>query len=271
MALFDIMNEISEKQFTKTALGEERMFGLAVGIVVENYSSEMPGRVCVSIPVRDENANELKWAKVAAPSAGSGWGHYFLPEKQDQVLLAFENGNIEKPYVVGCIPRDNDRFLKKSADEKNTGKIIQTRNGSRILFEDGDGQAGAQKDKITLVTGDDKHRFIMDNENKKLVLADQEDNCRIEMKTENGQLEIHAAKKLVITVGDSIKIKMNGDSGGIQVEAVKLTVKTSKSASVEADGSLKLSGKQLTAEAASSLKLDSSGIVTVSGSPVKIG
>lgn len=271
MALFDIMNEISGRQAAKTVFGEERLFGLSVGVVVENYSDKMPGRICVAIPVRDENANELKWAKVAFPSGGAGWGHYFLPEKQDQVLLAFENGNIEKPYIVGCIPRDNDKFLKGAADENNTYKKIQTRNGSCIIFEDGDSQEGAKKDRITVTTGDKQHSLILDNENKKMLISDKEKNCRIEMKTEDGQIEVKAAKKLVIKVGDSITIQMNGDSGAIQVDAQKLVVKAGKSAVIETDGSLKLSGKQFTAESASALKLESSGIVTVSGNPIKMG
>ena len=101
MSLYEIMDEITSKQITKTETGENRIFGLLTGIVTENYDKEMPGRVCVQIPVRDENANVLKWARVAMPSGGEKWGHYFIPETGDQVVLAFEEGNIEKPYVRG--------------------------------------------------------------------------------------------------------------------------------------------------------------------------
>ena len=134
MALFDVLDTVSGKQMTKTEYGDERIYGIAVGIVAENYTQEMPGRLCVTVPVRDTDANRLKWAKVAMPYIGAGWGMYFLPEKGDQALLVFEDGNIEKPYVIGCIPRDKDKFLKKSANEKNQTKQIQTRNGSRIVI-----------------------------------------------------------------------------------------------------------------------------------------
>ena len=58
------------------------------------------------------------------------------------MLLAFEQGNIEKPYVIGCIPKDSDQILKKSVDEDNQYKKIVTRNGNTLYFEDnkeGDG------------------------------------------------------------------------------------------------------------------------------------
>ena len=75
MALFDIFDEISEKQIMKTEVGDQRIFGAVIGIVALNYSDLMPGRLCVTIPVRDDQANKLKWAKMAFPYTGAKWGH----------------------------------------------------------------------------------------------------------------------------------------------------------------------------------------------------
>ena len=110
MGLFDVIDEITEKQIVKTETGDNRIFGVMTGIVAKNYDKDMPGRICVTIPVRDNDANELKWARMVMPSSGKSWGHYFLPEVGDQVLLVFEQGNIEKPYVIGCIPKDNNKY-----------------------------------------------------------------------------------------------------------------------------------------------------------------
>ena len=71
MALFDVFDAVSEKQGHKTEFGDERIYGTVVGIVAENYTDEMPGRLCVNIPVRDSDANQLKWAKVAMPYMGN--------------------------------------------------------------------------------------------------------------------------------------------------------------------------------------------------------
>lgn len=270
MALFDIFDEISEKQIMKTEVGDQRIFGAVVGIVALNYSEQMPGRLCVTIPVRDDQANQLKWAKMAFPYTGAKWGHYFLPEKDDQVILVFEDGNIEKPYVIGCIPRDNDSFLKKSVTEKNQIKQIQTRNGSRITFFD-DVEEEGEKDIITISTAQDAHTMVFDNEKKLITVKDKEENCSLELQTEEGKININAKSKITITVGDNIKVIMNGENGTVSIDCEKLQVKTSKDAKLEADGNVRISGKQATVEASSALKLSSGGMVSVEGKPIKLG
>lgn len=270
MALFDIIGSVTEKQATKTEFGDERIYGTIVGIVAENYTQEMPGRLCVTVPVRDADANRLKWAKVAMPYMGAGWGTYFLPEKGDQVLLVFEDGNIEKPYVIGCIPKDKDRFLKKTADEHNGIKQIQTRNGSRITFRDDENEDGA-RDKITIATAQDEHCIDIDNEADKISICDKEKNCLVELRTEQGVMKIHAQQKLELTVGDSIKVVMNGDSGKIRIETEDMAVSASKKIKLNADGNIGISGRQVSTEATSMLKNESSGMLSLAGKPIKMG
>lgn len=270
MALFDIMDEVSRRQAMKTPLGEERIFGAVIGIVISNYNEKQPGRLGVSVPIRDELENQLVWARVAVPYGGSKWGQHCIPEKNDQVILIFEDGNVEKPFVIGSIPRENDSFLKKSLDEDNTKKQLMTRNGSRITFED-DKEAEGGKDKITISTAGNAHQFILDNEHKKIIVSDKENNCHVEMATENGSILIQAAKDLELQVGDSIKIKMKGDSGTVQIEAKKLKIEASDKIGIQTDGNAKLEGAQLELAATSSWKGSSSGIVILEGKPIKMG
>ena len=269
MALFDVFDSVSEKQVTKTEYGDERIYGTVVGIVAENYTQEMPGRLCVTIPVRDTDANRLKWAKMAMPYIGAGWGMYFLPEKGDQVLLVFEDGNIEKPYVIGCIPKDKDKFLKASANEHNQVKQLQTKNGSRISFWDDESGDGA-KDKITIATAQDEHHIDIDNEADKIAVYDKEKHCLVEMSTQRGIMNIHADQKLEITVGDTIKILMNGESGKMSIEAKKISTEVSSNMKISADGNIKISGRQVHTEATSLLKNECSGMLSLSGKPVKM-
>lgn len=270
MSLYNIIGEISEKQITKTETGDNRIFGVVVGIVAKNYDKDMPGRVCVTVPVRDRSANELQWARVAMPSSGKAWGQYFLPEVGDQVLLVFEEGNIEKPYVIGCIPKDSNKFLTKAVDESNQYKKITTKNGSTITFEDnkaGDGE----KDKITIQTALGSHKILMDNENNKIAISGKDGSNKIEMNTESGEMRIIADQKLVIHVGQGVAITMKGESGEISVTANKLKVSASASLQLLSDGLLKLQGANTIVEASSLLKQSSSGMVTISGGPIKIG
>lgn len=270
MGLFDVIDQIAENQITKTETGDNRIFGVLVGTVAKNYDKDMPGRVCVTIPVRDKDANELKWARVAMPSSGKDWGHYFQPEIGDQVLLTFEQGNIEKPYVIGCVPKDANSFLRKAVDEKNQYKKIVTKNGNSVVFEDNE-QGEGEKDKISVFTAKEAHAIRMDNEKKQITITDKEGKNYIRIKTEAGHTEIRADKKLVIQVGDNITMTMNGNNGSVTLECSKLTMKTTGNTTLEASGSMKASGANVTLEASSMLKASSSGATMVGGSPIKIG
>ena len=270
MSIYDIIGEISEKQATKTETGDARIYGVVVGIVAKNYDKDMPGRVCVTIPTRDSSKNELQWARQALPSSGSDWGYYFVPEVGDQVLLAFEGGNIEKPYVIGCLPKENSKLVSKTVDAQNQYKRIMTKNGSSITFEDNKEGSG-EKDKITVETAGSAHTVLHDNENKLIRISDKKKENMVELKTEAGEMTVKCKSRLTVQVGDSIKITLNGESGSVSVSAKEFSVKTSGSVQLKTDSMLKLEGAQFNAKASSGFKVESSGMVNVSGSTIKLG
>ena len=286
MGLYDIIDEITQRQVTKTETGDNRVWGVTVGLVAKNFdpnstaaggsnsgADAMDGRVCVTIPTRDENANELKWARVAMPSSGSKWGHYFLPEVGDQVLLAFEGGNIEKPYVIGCIPRTSDKFLKDSVDKDNQFKRIVTRHGTSIVFEDNARDEEGGKDKLTLETAGKRLQILMDNENEKIRIGDKakEDYLELYTKEGSGTLTVHVKSKITIQVGDKITVTLNGESGAVSVQADSIRLEGSNGVSAKSDSAVKLEAPQIAANASSALKLESAGTAAVSGSTVSVG
>lgn len=272
MGLYDIIDEISAHQITKTATGDERMLGVTLGTVAKNYDKDMGGRICVIIPTRDAQANELHWARWAQPYSGKEWGHYFLPEVGDQVLLAFEDGNIESPFVIGCVPLDNNSFLTKSVSADNLLKRIVTRHGSTLLFEDGKDDEGKQ-DKIALKTAGDAHVLLLDNAGKSIRFSDKAKENFIELKTEeaSGTLEIKVKSRLTISVGENIKLTFSGETGAVQLEAKGLSVRAGEQIKLTTDGKLKLEGASVTEKASSTFRVESSGMVNISGSPVKLG
>ena len=270
MGLYDIMDEIAAKQVTKSETGDNRIYGVIVGIVVKNYDEQMPGRVCVQIPVRDSEANELKWARVAMLSIGKEWGHYFLPEVGDQVLIVFEQGNIEKPYVIGCVSKQSDKFLTKSVDKKNQIKRIVTKHGSTIQFDDKENTEGNQ-DKISIITAGKERKLVLDNEKKQITIADKESKNKIEIKSENGNIDIETEHKLSIKVGDNLELIMNADSGTITMKCGKFKLEATEGIDMDSSARFGLSGGTVKVEASSMLKLESSGMASVAGSPVKIG
>ena len=293
MAIFDIIEDVSKKQVEKTDTGDSRIMGLMLGQVVKNYDENMPGRVAVILLSREEGEGEgdeadntrRLWARVVMPSSGGSWGHYFIPEVGDLVLVAFEQGNIERAYVIGCIPKTNDKILTKSKHEKNLYKKIVTKNGNSIIFEDvtedqgegggsgGGGWTPGDKDKMTISTALDMHHMIFDNEKKMIEVADKEKKNFIRLSTdeEKGHIEITAAKKITVKVGDSITLTMNGESGAVTLKTKKLTVQADDAIALESQSRSEVRGANVKLEASGALKLSSGGPAELSGTPVKLG
>ena len=109
-----------------------------VGIVRNNIDPDQNGRIQVYIPsLSDENLSN--WARMATPMAGSGTGMYFLPDIDDKVLVTFEQGNINRPIIVGSVWNDVERPPEGNLDGMNRIRAIRTRAGHNITLDDTSG------------------------------------------------------------------------------------------------------------------------------------
>ncbi len=107
------------------------------GQVLDNADPEGLGRVKVQFPWQLNISASTPWIKTLTPYAGSGRGFYFVPEKGEEVLVGFEGGNPEKPYVIGG--GFNANAKSGFADKENNIKAIRTRSGNTIELNDTDG------------------------------------------------------------------------------------------------------------------------------------
>ena len=55
------------------------------------------------------NGEQTAWVRKAQISAGNGWGHMHCPRPGDEVLVAFEHGNVDRPVIVGCLYNGNTK------------------------------------------------------------------------------------------------------------------------------------------------------------------
>ena len=85
------MNEVNKKYY-----------GVTVGKVINPLDPMMLGRVQVQLPFID-SLDLSPWARVAVPMAGLLHGTYFIPNLGDEVLVAFEHGDVNAPYIIGCL------------------------------------------------------------------------------------------------------------------------------------------------------------------------
>lgn len=105
--------------------------GVVPGVVKSLKDPDGMGRIQLAFP-RLPGDNRSAWASVAAPMAGSKRGFFFQPEIDDEVLVAFEDGHPEHPYIVGFLWNGAD--APPESDAQN--RVIVTPGGHQLRFED---------------------------------------------------------------------------------------------------------------------------------------
>jgi len=105
---------------------DQRFFGVTVGIVTNNKDPDGLGRVKATLPWMADQI-ETDWARVVTPMAGGSRGVYFLPEVDDEVLVAFEHGDPGSPYVLGGLWNGKDKPPESNSDGKNDLRTIKSR------------------------------------------------------------------------------------------------------------------------------------------------
>ena len=101
-------------------------------IVIDNNDPLGLGRVQVQMNWQKYNSSNTPWIRMTNPHAGGGKGMYFIPEIGEEVLVGFEGGNAEKPFVLGTMYNGNE--ISGYATQENNIKAIQTRSGHIIKF-----------------------------------------------------------------------------------------------------------------------------------------
>lgn len=172
--------------------------GVAVAIVCNNKDDSGQGRVKVKYPWY-KNPTESYWARVTTPMAGANRGLYFIPEVDDEVLVAFDRGDVRFPYIIGSLWSGKAPAPENNANGKNDRRVIRSRKGHSLSFDDGEaGQVRlALNDGKTLTINDDGIR-IDDGKGNSLLID-----------SKGGQLTVEAATKLSLKA-PAISIESSG-------------------------------------------------------------
>jgi hypothetical protein len=87
---------------TSVEESKKKYYGVTVGKVINPLDPMMLGRVQVQLPFID-SLDLSPWARIALPMAGILHGTYFIPNLNDEVLVAFEHGDVNAPYIIGSL------------------------------------------------------------------------------------------------------------------------------------------------------------------------
>ncbi len=190
----------------QTRRPESKIYGVVVGIVTDNKDPDKLGRVKVKIP-RISGDDESNWARVVSFMVGKEKGAFFLPEVDDEVLVAFEYGDINMPYVIGSLWNGKDKTPLTNDDGKNNIRMIKSRSGHIIRLDDTDG-----KEKIEIIDKTEKNMIVIDSKDNKISIKSDKD---IEISAPNGKVTIDA-KDIEAKSSASAKIEA---SAGMDLKA----------------------------------------------------
>ena len=188
MSLIDLLtDEDEERARTK------RINGIVIGIVTNNRDEEGLGRIKVNFPWLSEE-NETDWAKVMSFMAGKERGGFFLPEVGDEVLVAFEQGDINYPYVIGALWNNEDKPPETNSDGKNNIRKIRSRSGHEIIFNDDD---NSKQEKIEIHTNGG-HKILLDDSagQEKIEIIDKTGSNKMTIDSVQNSISIESSMQL---------------------------------------------------------------------------
>jgi len=190
-----------------------RLFGLVVGVVTNNQDPDKLGRVKVRFPWLSDS-EESHWARLAVLMGGKDRGTYFLPEVDDEVLVAFEHGDARFPYVLGALWNGKDAPPATNGDGKNNLRLIKSRSGHLIKLNDEDG-----KETIEIIDKSGKNSFVIDTAKNTLTITTDKD---IALAAAQGTIKLEAQK---IQLKSSADTKIEAGAGMDVKASATLNVK----------------------------------------------
>jgi uncharacterized protein involved in type VI secretion and phage assembly len=185
----------------------DRVYEPVIGIVTDNKDPEKLMRVKVKIPALSSEDTTF-WIPVVSLGAGKDRGWFFLPEVNDEVLVAFEHGDMNRPVVIGALWNGEDSPPEEQSSS-NPKRVIVSRSGSRIELDDEGGS-------ITISDGGGNGELIFNAGDNSLTI------------------EAKQGDVIVMAPAGELQVQVDGD---IQMSAdVNFDVRGGSNANLGADG-----------------------------------
>lgn len=242
--------------------------GVVTAKVTNLEDPEKLGRVQVTFPWMEKYNNadlSSNWARVAAPGAGQERGLFFTPEVDDEVLVAFEHGDPDFPYIVGALwnskqkPPKGSKEVLDGGSKKVNQRVLCSRSGHLIILDDTQGE---------------EQILIQDKTKKNSILINSKDNS-MTIKSQ-GDLILDSGGKVILKSKGDLSLTSNGkgtisSTGELSFDSKQkamLKAGTSQLALEMAGSTLKGVKVDITADTQAALK--GNAMVQVQGALVKI-
>lgn len=191
---------------------------------------------------------ESDWARIATLMAGPDRGTLYRPEVGDEVLLAFEMGSPQRPFMIGALWNSEDKPPAMGPEPPtNNWRVIRSRSGHVFRLNDQEGE-----ETVELIDKDEMRSLVFDVKNKQVNLFAKDSGDTITIKAEQGTIVIEAAKEVNIKSIES-EVNIEGNTA-VNVKANQV--------SIQATAGLSLQG--------GTVDIKSDGPVTVNGAIIKL-
>jgi uncharacterized protein involved in type VI secretion and phage assembly len=153
-------------------------FGVYPALVSSIVDPDRLGRVQVRFPWLGNDGERAvrAWATLCTPYADVGQGLQIMPEVDSQVVVAFEAGNLRRPYIVGAA-WNGDASVPQLPQRTNNIRVLRSREGSRLEFDDTTGAP-----KVTVST-DSGHQVVLDAGGGQEVVVEHAGGCTVRLTT----------------------------------------------------------------------------------------
>ena len=144
--------------------GAPRYFGVFPAIVTDIVDPDNLARVQVRFPWLGSDGDSVRaWATLLSPYADDNQGFEVIPAVDTQVVVAFEAGDLRRPYILGSAWNGREAMPETPATPNNK-RLIRTRSGSLLEFDDTD---GAAKVTLSMRSG---HKLVLDDSTQEVQL-----------------------------------------------------------------------------------------------------
>ncbi|KAA1243337.1 type VI secretion system Vgr family protein [Aquimarina sp. RZ0] len=172
---------------------------IQVAKVVENSDPQGMSRIRVQFPWQKKTGEMTPWIRLMTPHAGADKGFHFIPEKGEEIIVNFEGGNAERPFVMGALYNGSAK-PDSWQSATNDIKAIKTRAGSLIELND---KKGAECITITDINS---NIIRIDTANNSIEVSALE-NLTLNAKN----VEINAAEEIKMNAGTNMITRVSED------------------------------------------------------------
>lgn len=238
----------------------QRVFGMVLAVVSDNQDPEGLGRVRVKFHMLDEQV-QSDWCRVVTLYAGAARGIEFIPEEGDEVVIAFEHGDVNFPLVIGSVHHGKAK-PPLPQNKNNDQKIIKTRSGHMLTLDD---KKGAER--IQLIDSSGKHFIEIDVKAHTITIESSKGD--LFLSAPDGTLELKC-KKLNVAATESATISTDGTLSVTAKKSTQVELKADLSIKAAQDIKIESQGKGIAFKAASAFQAQGAQLELKSSGPGKL-